>query len=162
MTVIWFPINLIFCQTSKQLNEELDRLRVAREVYEKRGAGRELETLQSELSAVRHKLRKVEEERSEWEAKVKASDLDRSRQLAQLARRGVTTNDKPGLVLLTSDPSLSLCYALPTEAAPCKVLGSVQPPADVIVDSPLVAEEHWYEGLQILFFSLLCFGFIQF
>lgn len=125
-------------------------MRLAREVYEKRGAGRELETLQSELSAVRQKLKKVEEERSEWEAKVTASDLDRSRQLAELARRGVTTSDNPGLVLLTSDPSLSLCYALPTEAAPRKVLGSVQPPADVILDSPLVAEEHWYGFRSIL------------
>lgn len=122
---------------------------MAREVFEKRGAGRELETLQSELSAVRQKLKKVEEERSEWEAKVKASDLDKSRQLAELARRGVTTNDKPGLVLLTSDPSLSLCYALPTEAAPRKVLGSVQPLADIIFDSPLVAEEHWWGSFNI-------------
>jgi hypothetical protein len=140
-------VHIFFFQFSKQLNEELDRLRVAREVYEKRGAGRELETLQSELCDVRQKLKKVEEERCEWEAKVRACDLDKSRQLAELARRGVTTNDEPGLVLLTSDPSLSLCYALPTKAAPRKVLGSVQPPADVILDSPLVAEEHWYDFL---------------
>ncbi|XP_059471774.1 kinesin-like protein KIF14 [Neocloeon triangulifer] len=129
-------------QMQRQLHEEMDRLRQAREEYEKRGAGREVQALQMELSSVRQKLRQVEEERSEWESRVKAYDLDRSRQLAELARKGVTTSDKPGLMLLTSDPSLSLHYALPTEAKPKLVFGSVQPPADVILDSPLVAENH--------------------
>ncbi|CAB3364592.1 Hypothetical predicted protein [Cloeon dipterum] len=129
-------------QMQRQLHEEIDRLRQAREEYVKRGAGQEVEALQTELSSVRQKLRQVEEERAEWESKVKASDLDRSRQLAALARKGITTSDRPGLILLTSDPSLSLYYALPSEAKPKMVLGSAQPPADIILDSPLVADNH--------------------
>ncbi|KAF4526078.1 hypothetical protein B566_EDAN007571 [Ephemera danica] len=135
--------------SNRQLQEELERLRAERKEYERRGAGQKLVALHAELAAVKQQL---ENERSTWETRVNASEMACARQTSELTKRGVAEcSTMAGLRLLTPDPSLSLLFGLPGPTCPRKVLGSCQPPADIELQGPLVAEKHcvleWRNGV---------------